>query len=637
MLATMRKYSTSVGIKALYVVLAVLFVGWGVGAVGDSSTEETVARVYGQDISRRDVDVATENLRRQYEELLRGQFAGNLLNSLNLDRQALDQLLDGALLVHEADRLGIAVSDAEVREAIVQMPEFQENGRFSRERLREVLDFQRDRGEFQSQLRRGLVIERLQGLVSDGIQVSDGEARARWSFDHEKAKLAFVKVSAADRTKGAMPTDEDLQKWLDGHADQYRVPEQVRVRYVVYRPADFEGQVSPTDGEVAEYYALHKEERWSEPEQVRARHLLVKAAPTDSEAQKAAARKKAEGFLAEAKGGADFAALAKKHSADEGTAPKGGDLGFFGRGRMAPTFEEAAFALEAGQLSGVIETPFGFHVIKVEERRPAGTKPLDAVRVEIVETLKRERAADLARAAAVADRKRIVAKRSLRDALTDRTVVESPPFGEKAEVAPLGRVPDFTAAAFALGVGQASDLVEEGDTIYLLEPMERLEAHTPPLAEVRERVLADVRKARGEEAARKDAETLLARAREIGLDKAAAEAGLPVEETDAFERRGAPVAKLGNVPQARIDAFTLTPAAPLGPQVYDAAGDAVVISLRERTPVDPSGFEAAKNGVVDSLLQQKRAAAMRGYVDFLKRRAAAEGAWEVKSHALPRG
>jgi peptidyl-prolyl cis-trans isomerase D len=160
--------------------------------------------------------------------------------------------------------------------------------------------------------------------VSDGVQVSDAEARAHWAFDHEKAKLAFVKVGAAERAKAVSPTDEELQKWLDEHADLYRVPEQVRVRYVVYRPADFEAQVNPTDGEIAEYYELHKDDRWNEPEQVRARHILVELPPGATDEQKAAARKKAEGILAEAKGGADFAALAKKHSTDKVTAPKGG-------------------------------------------------------------------------------------------------------------------------------------------------------------------------------------------------------------------------------------------------------------------------------------------------------------------------
>src|SRR5262249_37611386 len=147
-----------------------------------------------------------------------------------------------------------------------------------------------------------------------------------------------------------------------------------------------------TDAEIAEQYELQKEDRFTEPEQVRARHILVEVKSGADEKTKAAAKKKAEDLQAKAKSGADFAALAKKSSDDKATAPQGGDLGLFPRGRMAPAFETAAFALPVGEVSDVVETPFGYHVIKVEEHRQAGPKPLDAVRGEIRQTLVNERA-----------------------------------------------------------------------------------------------------------------------------------------------------------------------------------------------------------------------------------------------------
>src|SRR6266704_2821042 len=313
MLRFLRKYSSSIGVKILYGLLAALFILWMGGGIGGERRQD-VAVVYAQVITHRDLEQATALLTRQYEQLLRGR--ADLLRGLNLSGQALDQLIEQALLRHEAARLGIAVTDADL--------------------------------------------------------LSDGELEERYRFDHEKANLAFVRSAAADLAAAITLSDEELQKYLDGHADAYRVPARVRARYVAYRPADFLSQVEVKDDDVAEYYALHREDKFTEPEQVRARHILMKVAADAGADAKAAARKKAEELLAKVKAGADFAALAKESSQDPGSGAKGGDLGLFPRGRMTPTFEEAAFALQAGGVSDVVETPFGFHVIKVEEHRPGG-------------------------------------------------------------------------------------------------------------------------------------------------------------------------------------------------------------------------------------------------------------------------
>src|SRR5439155_11516 len=204
--------------------------------------------------------------------------------------------------------------------------------------------------------------------------------------------------------------------------------------------------------------------------QVRARHILVKTAADAGADAKAAARKKAEELLAKVKAGGDFAALAKERSEDAGSAANGGDLGLFTRGRMTPAFEEAAFALQGGGLSDVVETPFGFHVIKVEEHRPGGAKPLETVHDEIADTLKRERSLALARKQAAEDRRKIARGAPFAEALAGRTIEETPPFAKGAEVPGVGRVPGFAESAFALREGEVSDLIESPDAIYLLAP-----------------------------------------------------------------------------------------------------------------------------------------------------------------------
>src|SRR5205809_928885 len=523
MLRFLRKYSSSIGVKILYGLLAALFILWMGGGIGGERRQD-VAVVYGQVINHRDVEQATVALTRQYEQMLRGSRSADLLRSLNLSGQALDQLIEQALLRHEAARLGIAVTDADMVDAITRLPELQQNGRYDPSRVEAIK--RAGRGpEFTDAIRQNLLKQRLEALVTDGVGVSDGELEERYRFDHEKANLAFVRSTAADLAATITLSDEELQKYLDEHADPYRVPARVRARYVAYRPAD----IVSKDDEVAEYYALHKDDKFTEPEQVRARHILVKTA---------------------ADAGPDALAVARKQAEE--------------------------------------------------------------------------------------DRRKIARGTPFAEALAGRTIEETPPFAKGAEVPGVGRVPGFAESAFALREGEVSNLIESPDAIYLLAPFAYSEAHAPPLDEVRERVTADARRERGEAAARERADKLLARAREIGLDQAAAEAGVQVEETGPFERVDS-IPKIGRVAALTADAFTLAPEAPLAPKVYATGGDAIVAALRARTPADMAGFEGAKDQLRETRLKQKREAVLTAYLSYLMRRAQSEGALEVRTDARPRG
>ncbi|MFN8543812.1 MAG: peptidylprolyl isomerase [Candidatus Binatia bacterium] len=633
MLESLRRYSNSTGVKILYGLLAALFVLWGVGAVGGDRVD-VIAKVYDRQIKRTDLTRATESLQRRYDALFKGRVQ---LPAMDLRSRALDDLIDEALLRHEAARLGLDVTDSELVAAITTMPELQENGRFSRELLERILASQRDRGEFEENVRRGLLLERLQALVTDGIQVSAAEVEERYRLDHEQANLSFVRVSAVELAATVTPTDADLAKTLEAHGDRYRVAERVRARYVAYRRADFAEQAPVSEQEIADFYDEHRDDRFAEPEQVRARHILVKVAPTATDATRAEAKKKAEELLAKVQAGADFADLAKKSSDDPGSAAKGGDLGFFPRGRMVPGFDTVAFALDPGKVSDVVETPFGFHVIKVEEHRQGGAKPLEAVRDEILKALRDDKGFELARAQAEADRRQIARGKSFAEAVGGRRIDETAPFAKGDPIPGLGPVTGFAEAAFGLGAGEVSDLVETEDTVYLLTPFDRREAHASALEDVRERLVADTQRERGEALARERAETLRTKAAAVGLDKAAAEMRLTVAESGNFDRRAPSIPKIGAAPDLRTDAFVLTPEAPLAPKVYAVGGDAVVAALKQRTQADMADFPSAKDGLRDSLLQQKRAGLLQAYMDFLKERAQRDGALEVRQDVLARG
>jgi peptidyl-prolyl cis-trans isomerase D len=627
----LRRFYGSTANRILFAVLALAFVWWGVGSFGQRV--DVVAEVHGQRITRRDLDRETMLLQRRYEQLFKG---ATMPRVGDLRSQALDDLIESALVQHEVRRLGLEVTDDELLTAITGLPELQENGRFSRDLLERILRGQRDRGEFEESIRRDLREQRLHNLISDGVQVSDGEVEDRFKADREQANLAFVRVAAAELLPSATVAEADLEAELKAHEDRYRTPEKVRARYVVYRRSEFESAAAPSEEQVRQYYDAHVADRFTDLEEVHARHVLIKpSAPTDD--AKAKARAEAEDVLTQLRAGADFEKLAKERSKDPGSATKGGDLGFFPRGRMVPSFDAAAFALEPGQLSEVVETPFGFHVIKVEEKKPGGPKPFESVREQIVKELTGERSLEMARTQADADRRAVVRGKSLQDAVGTRKVEETPPFAMGDDIPGVGRVKAFTDTAFQLDEGEVSDVIETDDAIYMLTPFGRTAPTVPAVADIRPQLEAAAKRTTAEKLAAKKGEQLLARAKEVGLEKAAAELGGKVDETGAFERRAPVMPKLGSAPGLRADAFTLTAESPLGPKVYTVDGDAVVIALKVRTPADMKDFDAAKAGLRDTLLAQRREATITSFLGHLKERAVQEGALRVQADALGRG
>ena len=194
-------------------------------------------------------------------------------------------------------------------------------------------------------------------------------------------------MPSADRLRGDVTvTDADLSTWFDAHKEDYRVGEKKKIKYLLVDVDKLRATAVVPPGDIEKYYRDNQQE-FTTPEQVRASHILIKSDKDD-----AAAKAKAEALLKQVKSGADFAALAKKNSEDEGSAKNGGDLDYFGRGRMVKEFEDAAFSLQPGQMSDVVKSPFGYHIIKVVDHKPAITKSIADVRQQIADRLATERA-----------------------------------------------------------------------------------------------------------------------------------------------------------------------------------------------------------------------------------------------------
>lgn len=617
----MRRNAASTWVKAMFVAIVLVFIFWGFSRRAPrGGTTHPVATVNGEAIPAGVYYRTYNNLMRVYRDAYKDQMNAEMLKTLDIKHRALDQLVRANLLRQEAERIGLRTSEGEVRDTIAAMPAFQNEGRFDKDFYVRVLRANNlTPSEFEASQRDDLLVRKLQELVLAGVNVGEGEVRDQYHFDNDQVDLRVVKFEPGAYMSEVTVTDDEVQKYYDGHTDELREPERAKIEYVLYTPEAFAGKVQVTDADVQQYYDANQA-RYMSPEQVRARHILFRVPADATPEQQAQVRKKAEAVLAKARAGEDFATLATQNSEDS-SAAQGGDLGAVGRGQMVKPFEDAAFALPPGQISDLVETPFGLHIIKVESHKEAATKPLDEVRAEIVGTLTTDKTRDLARAQAGADRQKVAGGESLADvAHAAGLSVQTPaPFAVTEPIDGLGRINEVADAAFATAAGQVGPVVSSGKGFVVFRETERAAPRVPALAEIRDRVVTAAKRERAVALAKAkatEAHTALAQSRDI--EAVARTYNRPVEDTGPFSRRGPLVPKLGTAPELKKAAFALTPENPVAPGEYPVGDATVIATLEARQPADDAKFASEKDSLIKSAETQRQNQALQQFLDRLK-------------------
>src|SRR5262252_6378075 len=371
------------------------------GSGADASSSDMIAKVEGRDITSGEFRRTYQAQLQAYRSAYGNNMSEQLLKQLGIDQQILQQMVDERAALAEADRLGITVSDEEVRQRIFAMPAFQDNGVFIGDaRYQQLLRMQRPPmtpAEFEDNVRRGLAVEKLRASITDWLSVPDNELEKEYRRRNDKVKLAVVSFTADSFRPQVSATDAEVASYFESHKNDFKIPEKRKIRYMLIDIDAMRAKVVIPEADIEREYK-NNEEQYSTPEQVRASHILLKTEGKDE----AAVRAKAEDLLKQAKGGADFAELAKKYSEDEASAKNGGDLDYFGRGKMVPEFDQAVFAMQPGQISDLVKTQYGYHIIKLVDKKPATTRPLAEVRQQINDQLAYEKAqaqaADMAQA-----------------------------------------------------------------------------------------------------------------------------------------------------------------------------------------------------------------------------------------------
>lgn len=625
MLEFMRKRARSTWIKVTFLIIIAVFVFWGVGGSIGGSRPDVIASIDGQVISAREFQRAYENLKNAYREAYKERLTTELLEKMNLREQTLDQLITLRLLAAEATRVGFTVSDEEVRQEIAQVEAFQEHGSFSQERYLRVLRYLRlTPHEFEEEQRSQLLIKKLQNLITDATQVTEDEVRELFEFSREKVALSFVKIASADLVGEVSVEAKEVEDYYNSHRESFRQPERVKFVYMAYPTKQFETGVDVSTNEIEDFYNEHKEDRFTTPARVHARHILFSLGANATAEEKEKVRTTATKILEQARAGEDFAKLAETHSQDKATAPNGGDLGFFPRGRMVKPFEEAAFALPAGGISDLVESQFGLHIIKVEANEPEKTKPLNEVETEIRQELLKEHAHTRAEMRAREDRARIQKGTPLAEVAqaSEVAAIETPLLAREESIPNLGSQPALVEAALGLNLEQVSDPIEVEDAWYLVSPREKVASTIPEFNAVKEEAEKRCKGEKAEQLAREKAEALLAKVKETkDLAAVAAEHKLTVEETGLFTRQGSYIPKMGSLPDLKKLAFQLTPESPIASQISMWSGNAFVAVLKEKSAPTPEEFAQQKDAIREQLLKRKQDDAMAELTRLLKKRA----------------
>lgn len=503
----------------------------------------------------------------------------------------LNQIVMKELVLREARRMGLRVTDEEVRILLENNPNFQTGGEFDQRKYETFAIEQKGMtpGEFESWLRDAILMDRVFEMVGAAARVSEAEVKERFAEETEKVRVAYAFL-AATPDAAAKPSDDELKSYYSAHLDDYRSGQRVGIRYAFVDLEDVRKKVKISDADVKGYYERNKTVHFDAGE-IHCRHILFAVKPGEAESAWEEAKRKAAEAAARVRAGEDFAKLAKELSDDPGSAPGGGDLGFFGRGQMDPDFEAAAFALKEGEVSGPVKSVFGYHVVKRELDVPPFEEEADEIRRTLEEQMVQEQA--MVTAMELAARAAGGADLAAEAAAAGLKVEEPKPFAAGEPVGDLGWQRHIAEEAFTLAVGEVGSALPvtelgaggagrlRGFVVYQVTA--KLEAGPVPFDQVKGRVATDWRREEALKAVAGRADELYRRAKErADLEGAAKALGATYGETPPFTR-AAPAGQLGGDYGAALAAFDARPGQIVGP-LRTAAGYYVVKVLEKQGP-----------------------------------------------------
>lgn len=596
---------------------------------GEVSTD-TVAKIGDQSVSLQEVRQRVNQIeqQRQIPKFFESRLALEILQDLVFQKE----------IEYEAKRLSITVSDQERADRIRQfLPTAFNGGTFvgmDRYTAEVQARFQLPVAEFEELIRQSLLEEKFRKLVTDGISAGPAELQDEFRNKNEKVKLDYALIKPEELEARITPNEAEIKASFEKNKSKYQVPEKRVVRYALVDVIQIRQTLQISDDQLKVQYQQNIKQ-YQVPNRVHAEHILLMTVGNKTDAEVEEIKKKAEDILGQAKKGAKFEDLAKKYSEDPGTKDKGGDLGWLVQGQTVPEFEKVAFSLQKGQISDLVKTQYGFHIIKVMDKETAHTKPFEEVKNqlhgELVPNLADKQASDTSDQISAAIRRSN--KTSLDDLANQYKLVvgETRAVGATDPLLELGNSTDVKDAIFRLRAGELSLPIRSERGYVVLSLKTVLPAHQATLDEVRDKITTDLKREKAAELARNKADELVKRAKAgEKFDVAAKALGLEPKTSELLARDGSiPGAASGKQLSAAFHLNAGGVGAPL-----NLGLNWLVYRVAEKQEPNAADFEKQKRELTETVLQSKRSLAYEAFKTSLEARLKQEGKLKLMPEKL---
>ena len=595
--------------------LIIPFALWGINQYFQGGGDANVATVNGTEISLQKYQQAYQQQRNRIRSMLGKNASADLLDSLVKPKDVINGLIENELLLQTVVDSGFRVSDQLLAQQIQSIEAFQQNGKFSKELYSQLVRNQGDSlPSFEARMHRSTLINQLRSGVVDTSIVTNKDVDQYIRLDKQKRAISYVVIPAANYLNDANVSDAQIEEYYQSHRDQYMNPEQVSINYIELSASDLaKKQADPTSEELRALYDEHKDE-FGVGEERKARHILIQVKDQNNKEEVKKAEEKANDLLKRIKQGESFEKLAKEFSEDPGSASKGGDLGFFGRGVMEPDFEKAVFALKKGEVSEPVLTSFGYHIIKLEDIRAEQRKPFDEVKDELRKRFRKDAAEreyfDLAEKLTNLAYETPDSLQSVADKLGLK-LKESPFFTRTGGpgIFTDARLRDAAFSDEVLKNGYNSEPIEIGENhVVVLRLKEHQEAAQRELADVKDQITRQILSEKAKERVKETGERLVKRlAGGEAMEAVAQELKLEWKQAGEIGRKG------GSVPTAiASQAFRLKK--PLDDKIsYGSAtvqnGDYALIAVSKVIPGAVDGLDQAARKALRQRIESARGSA----------------------------